>query len=123
MHIVVNQAGLAPVSRRKRARRPVPAIGPRAQGVVNALLARVSELQFCEHEQDGFSMWIATRPDMLLCKFCYQAAQVLGEDIICAACGHPVGDPDTDAIVVVKLADWLGAHLCLCQPCTRLDLH
>jgi hypothetical protein len=52
-------------------------MGLRAQGVVDALLARVSELQFCEHDQDGFSMWIATRPGMLLCQFCYQAAQVL----------------------------------------------
>jgi len=60
---------------------------------------------------------------MLLCQFCYQAAQILGEDITCAACGHLAGDPDTDAIVVVKLADWLGAHFYLCQSCIRLDLH
>jgi hypothetical protein len=34
------------MSRPKRDRRPVPAIGLRAQGVVDALLSRVSELQF-----------------------------------------------------------------------------
>jgi len=109
------------MSRPKRDRRPVPAIGLRAQGVVDALLSRVSELQFCEHEQVGFSMWIATRPGMLLCLFCFQVTQVLGEDIICAACGHPAGDPDTGAIVVVKLADRLGTRFCLCKSCTRLD--
>jgi hypothetical protein len=64
-----------PVSRRNRDRRPVPALGPRAQGVADTLLARVSQLQPCEHEHDGFSMWIATPPGMLLCKFCYQAAR------------------------------------------------
>src|SRR5215467_2868057 len=81
-----------------QARPPVRAChGRQAQGVVDALLARVSELQLCEHEQDGFSIWIATRPGMLLCQFCYQAAQILGEDITCAACGHPAGDPDADA--------------------------
>lgn len=31
-------------------------------------------------------------------------------------------DPDTDAIVVLKVADWLGAHFCLCQSCTAQDL-
>jgi hypothetical protein len=122
LRIVVDQAGLAPVGRRNRDRRSVPARGLRAQGVVDALLARVSELPFCEHEQDGFSMGIATRPGMLLCQFCYQAAQVPGADITCAACGHPAADPDTDAIVVVKLADWLGVN-CLCRSCAGLDLH
>ena len=63
--IVVNQAGLAPMSRRKRDRRSVPAMGRQAQGVVDALLARVSELRLYEHEQDGFSIRIATRPGML----------------------------------------------------------
>jgi len=37
-------------------------------------------------------------------------AQVLAEDIRCAACGAPAGNPGTDAIVVLKVADWLGAH-------------
>jgi hypothetical protein len=68
-------------------------------------------------------LWIATRPGMLLCNFCYQAAQVLAEDIICTACGHTAGDPDTDAIVVAKAADWLGVHFYMCQSCTELDLH
>jgi hypothetical protein len=107
---------------RKRSRRSVPAMGSRGQAVVDRLLSRVSELEFCEHEQDGFSMWIATRPGMLLCSFCYQAAQVLAENILCAACAQSAGDPDTDAMVVVKVADWFGAHFCLCQSCTDLDL-
>jgi hypothetical protein len=35
--------------------------------------------------------WIAVRLDMLLCDFCYQAAQVLASDIRCA--GSQLGIP------------------------------
>jgi hypothetical protein len=58
-------------------------------------------------------MWIATRPGRLLCKFCYQAAQVLAANVLCTACGQPAGGPDQDAIVVVKVTNWLGAHFYL----------
>jgi hypothetical protein len=68
-------------------------MGPRGQAVVDGLLARVPGLEFCEHDSDGFAMWIATRPGRLLCGFCYQAAQVLAENVVCAACGQPAGDP------------------------------
>jgi hypothetical protein len=90
--------------------------------VIDGLLARVSELKPCEHEHDGFAMRVAIRPGMLLCKFCYQAAQVLAEDIMCAGCGQPAGNPDTDAMVLVKVTDWFGAHFYMCQSCTELDL-
>jgi hypothetical protein len=59
---------------------------------------------------------------MLLCGFCYQAARVLTEDIRCTACGAPAGNPDADAIVVLKVAEWPAAHFCLCQSCTKQDL-
>ena len=39
-----------------------------------------------------------------------------------AACGQPAGDPDKDAMVVVKVTDWLGAHFYLCQSCAELDI-
>jgi hypothetical protein len=54
-----------------------PAMGPQGQAVVDRLLAHVTELEFCEHDAEGFAMWIATRPGRLLCGFCYQAAQLL----------------------------------------------
>jgi hypothetical protein len=59
-------------------------MGPTGQAVVDGLLARVPGLEFCEHDPDGFAMWIATRPSRLLCGFCYQAAQVLAENVVCA---------------------------------------
>jgi len=110
------------VSSRKRRERSLPDLGPRGQAVVDGLLARVSELGFCEHDPDGFALWISTRPGDLLCGFCYQAAQVLAENVRCAACGGPAEDAGTDAIVVLKVADWLGAHFYLCQSCTAQDL-
>ncbi len=39
--------------------------------------------------------------------------------------GHPcapAGDPGKDAMVVVKVIDWLGADFYLCQSCTDLDM-
>ena len=59
---------------------------------------------------------------MLLCDFCYQAAQVLAGDIRCAACRRPAGDPGSGAVVVARVAQWLGAHFYLCASCAELDL-
>jgi hypothetical protein len=61
-------------------------MGPLGQAAIDRLLARVSELEFCEHRPADFAFWTATRPGTLLCDFCYQAAQVLAEDIHSAAC-------------------------------------
>jgi len=66
-------------------------------------------------------MWISTRRDRLLCGFCYQAARVLAQNISCAARRQLAGDPDQDAIVVVKVADWPGTHFWLCTSCAELD--
>jgi hypothetical protein len=96
------------MSNRKRRPKSLSSMGPKGQAVVDGLLARVTELEVCEHDLDGFAMWIGTRPDRLLCRFCYQTAQVLAQDIRCAACGQLAGDPDRDAIMVLKIADWLG---------------
>jgi hypothetical protein len=82
--------------------------------VVDKLLAEVTELEFCEHELDGFAMWIVTRPDRLLCKFCYQALRCWQRTSWARPCGQPAGDPVQDAIVVVKVMNWLGAHFYLC---------
>jgi hypothetical protein len=71
---------------------------------------------------DQFAFWIATRPGMLLCDFCYQAAQVLADSIGCAACGQPAGDAASGAVVVARVASWLGVHFYLCMVCAELDL-
>jgi hypothetical protein len=68
--------------------------------------AWVTELEFCEHAPEDFAFWIATRLGVLLCEFCYQAAQVLAGDIGCTACGQPVGDPDTDSVVMDPERFW-----------------
>ena len=90
--------------------------------MAGGLLARVTELEFCEHDLDGFAMWIITRPGRLLCGFCYQTAQVLAGNIRCVACGQQAGNPDQDAIVVLKVNNRLGAHFYMCKSCTDLDL-
>ncbi len=55
-------------------------------------------------------------PRQAALRVCYQAAQVLAENIQCTACGQAAGNPDTDAIVVLKVADWLGAHFTCASP-------
>jgi hypothetical protein len=100
----------------------LPGIGPRGQAVIDQLLATAPALEFCEHGRADFAFWIAAHPGMLLCDFCYQAAQVLATDIGCAACGQPAGNPGRDAVVVARVAPWLGAHFSLCSRCAELDL-
>ncbi len=39
-----------------------PATAPNTQAVLEQLLARVSKLKFCQHDPDGFAMWISTPP-------------------------------------------------------------
>ena len=34
----------------------LPAMGPQGQAVLDRLLARISELEFCEHDPGGFAM-------------------------------------------------------------------
>ena len=82
----------------------------------------MTELEFCEHAPEDFAFWIAIGPGLLLCGFCSQAAQILAGDIRCAACRQPAGDPDTDAVVVARIASWLDAHFYLCSACAALDL-
>jgi len=100
----------------------LPEVGPRGQAVLDQLLARVTELEFCEHGCGDFAFWIATRPGRLLCEFCYEAAQVLSGDIRCAACRRPAGNPGTDTVVVARVAPWLGAHFYLCAWCAETHL-
>jgi hypothetical protein len=100
----------------------LPEMGPHGQAVIDRVLGRVTELDLCEHAPEGFAFWIATRPDMLLCDFCYEAAQVLAENIRCASCGRAAGDRGKDAIVMARVAAWLGVHFHLCMSCAEQDL-
>jgi hypothetical protein len=90
--------------------------------VIDRLLPTVSDLEPCEHDKDGSTLWISTRLGHLLCPFCYQAAQVLVEEVRCAACASPAGDPDLDAVVIAKVSDELGAHFYLGGACADADL-
>lgn len=53
-------------------------MGPYRQAVVNQLVARVTKLEPCEHAPEDFASWIAARPGMLLCEFCYQGGPAPG---------------------------------------------
>jgi hypothetical protein len=97
-------------------------MGAQGLAVIDRLLDAVDELEPCEHDKDGFALWISLRPGYLLCGFCYQAAQVLAADICCTACASAAGDPDLDAVVIVKLSEDLGAHFYLCGGCAEADL-
>lgn len=99
-----------------------PKIGARGQKVIDGLAAGIGGLEQCEHDKDGFALWISLRPGHLLCGFCYRAAQVLARDIRCTACAAPAGDPGRDTVVVTKVSDNLGAHFFLCGPCADADL-
>ncbi len=102
--------------------RALPELRPRGQAVIDRLLATVTELKFCEHGCADFAFWISARPGMLLCDFCYQAAQVLAGDVRCAACGLPARTPGMDAVVVARAAPRPGALFYLCSLCADQDL-
>jgi hypothetical protein len=104
----------------KRGRRSAPAAGGSATAVVGWLMTTVTELESCEHGKEDFALWISAWPGMLLCMLCYQAAQVLAEEIRWAACASLAGDPGRDAVVIAKVSDELGAHLPLATPARTL---
>jgi hypothetical protein len=80
-------------------RRP-PRCGGTAPGVSTAVLTT------------GFGYWCSLRPDVLMCAFCFGAAQALAapEEFRCSACGGTAPDKDRDITVVAKPADWLGVY-------------
>lgn len=60
----------------------------------------------------GFGYWCSLRPDVLMCAFCFGAAQALAapEEFRCSSCGGTAPDKDRDITVVAKPADWLGVY-------------
>jgi hypothetical protein len=122
LHHKPNPGCTYPMRPRKHRRPAPPQIGARGQAVIDRLLAMVSDLEPCEHDKDGFALWISTRPAHLLCGFCYQAAHVLAQDIRCAACASQAGDPEHDAAVIAKISHELGARFYLCGACADAEL-
>jgi len=90
--------------------------------VLDRLLACISELEFCEHDPAASGCGSRPVPAGCSASSATRLPRVPWENIRCMACGQPAGDPDQDAIVVVKVTDWLGAHFCLCLSCTEADL-
>jgi len=68
------------------------------------------------------AFWIAVRPGMVLWLL-LSGCPSPGRGIGCAARGQPAGDPGRNAVVVARVAAWLGARFYLCSLRAELDLH
>jgi hypothetical protein len=101
---------------------PLLATGPRAAAVIDAVALRLDLLDWCEHLSggEGRLYWISTRPSRLLCAFCWQAAQVIGQPR-CGFCDASADDPARDVMIVAKVAAELALHFYLCAECVQLD--
>ncbi len=95
------------------------------RSVASAILLAAAELPWCEHGRpdDGFGYWCSLRPDVVMCAFCFGAAQAMAaaEDFRCSVCSGPAPDKDRDVTVVAKAADWLGVYFFLCARCCAAD--
>jgi hypothetical protein len=88
------------------------------RSVISEVLLAAEELPWCEHGRpdDGFGYWCSLRPEVLMCAFCFGAAQALAapEEFPCSACGAPAPDKDRDVTVVAKPADgWASTSSCV----------
>lgn len=109
-----------------RKRREPPDIGPRAQRVIGDVMATLESRPFCEHgrpPRSELSVWSSLRPDVLLCEFCWGAAQAMAadSDIRCSACGASAADEQTSAQILGHPHKWLGVHFFLCGNCADAD--
>ena len=95
------------------------------RSVTSDILLAAGELPWCEHGRpgDGFGHWCSLRPDVVMCAFCFGAAQAMAaaEDFRCSACGGPAPDKDHDVTMAAKLAEWLGVYFFLCAQCCGAD--
>jgi hypothetical protein len=83
----------------------------------------VSVLVECEHLAEGQdAFWVPLQPDDLLCRFCWEAAQVLASDAARSSCARPAGDPHRDCVVVAKPVTGLAVHFWLCEACSNADI-
>ena len=94
--------------------RPETAVEQLVRSVTSAVVLAAGELPWCEHGRpdDGFGYWCSLRPDVIMCAFCFGAAQAMAAagDFRCSACGGPAPDKDRDVSVAARLEDWLGVY-------------
>src|SRR5271169_7133717 len=73
--------------------RPEKTVEQLVRSVTSAVVLAAGELPWCEHGRpdDGFGYWCSLRPDVIMCAFCFGAAQAMAaaEDFRCSACGGP----------------------------------
>lgn len=66
------------------------------RSVTGAVLLAAANLPWCEHglPDDGFGFWCSLRPDVVMCAFCFGAAQAMAaaEDFRCSVCQGPAPD-------------------------------
>jgi len=89
--------------------------------VIDAVTLRLGLLEGCEHlsGDEDLVYWIATRPSMGICAFCWEAEQVTGEPRY-GFCDAPADDPDQDMMYVAKVADELAVHISTCVLTARI---
>jgi hypothetical protein len=105
--------------------RPERAVEQLVRSVTSAIVLAAGELPWCEQRppDDGFGYWCSLRPDVIMCAFCFGAAQAMAaaEEFRCSACGGPAPDKDRDVSVAARLEDWLGVYFFLCRRCCAAD--
>ena len=71
------------------------------RSVTTSIVLVTRDLPWCEHgcPDDGFGYWCSLRPDVVMCAFCFGAAQAMAaaEDFRCSVCGGPAPDKNHDA--------------------------
>jgi hypothetical protein len=77
------------------------------RSVTSRIAQAAEELPLCEHRAtgEGFGYWCSLRPDVVMCAFCFGAAQTM------AAAG------DRDVTVAARSASWLGVYFFLRARC------
>ena len=105
--------------------RPEKAVEQLVRSVTSAVVLAAGERPWCEHGRpdDGFGYWSSLRPDVIMCGFCFGAAQAMAaaEDFRCSGCGGPAPDKDRDVSVAARLEDWLGVYFLLYGRCCAAD--
>jgi len=95
------------------------------RSVTTSIVLVARDLPWCEHgcPDDGFGYWCSLRPDVVMCTFCFGAAQAMAaaEDFRCSLCGGPAPDLDHDATIMAKPEPWLGVYFFLCAQCCPSD--
>ena len=91
------------------------------RSVTTGIVLGTRDLPWCApgRLEDGFGFWCSLRPDVVICAFCFGAAQAVAaaEDSVAACAGGPAPDKDHDATIAAKPEPWLGVCFFLCAQC------